>query len=444
HMNGETDYYENVHRMRHRDGHWVYILDRGKIVDWNADGLPIRFTGTHTDITAQKKLEIQAEQASQAKTIFLANVSHELRTPIHGMLGMVELLNRGNLDAEQSKYLAHISESGRSLLSLVNDLLEFSRVEARDLTLSDGDFGIDDFVSTLRQQFEPQFGERGLSFSVELSPRMPGEIRCDELRLKQVISNLLVNALKYTEHGSVRLRIFPVSSFHPSPGLLVEVEDSGRGIRSENIQRIFESFVQEEFAGKPGQGGVGLGLSISKALVERMGGQLEILSDIGKGTIARFSIPVKNGQASKEQKEPSDLWFAENSFGILLVEDTPLNQLLMERFLRFIGLDCETVSSGTDCLERVGRGGIDLVLLDLGLPDHSGLHVAGEIRSNSVHQPYIVAVTADAFEDTRSKCQEAGINDFLPKPFDLEQLSACIGKFVEHSKSVQASAAIDA
>ncbi len=430
HMDGRRDFYENIHRMKHRDGHWVYILDRGRIVEWDEEGKPVRFTGTHTDISREKNAQMAAAEASRAKSIFLASMSHELRTPIHGMLGMAELLDRGVSDEEQSQYLAYIQDAGKSLLRLISDILDVSRFETNSIDIRPSDFALRKHLEDTVELHRKQFNEKGITLKLEMEDG-PQYIRADPIRLRQIISNLINNALKFTARGEVRVQARTLSVDESQYDLMISVMDTGEGIHAEHLDQIFDLFVQAPESRSELHEGVGLGLSICKSLVEKMGGSIQASSEVGSGSRFSFTIPVTEVSSITEpvRKPVSD--FSGKNLKILVVEDSDLNQVLVRRFLQSLGLDCEIVDSGPDALDRVRSDNLNLVFMDLGIPGMGGLETTRQIRKLDIRQPHIIALTADAFIETREECLEAGMDQFLSKPFNLHQLSDALGVAVE-------------
>tara|TARA_B100001939_G_scaffold348199_1_gene373722 strand:- start:11274 stop:13010 length:1737 start_codon:yes stop_codon:yes gene_type:complete len=431
HMDGRRDFYENIHRMKHRDGHWVYILDRGRIVEWDEDGKPVRFTGTHTDISREKNAQMAAAEASRAKSIFLASMSHELRTPIHGMLGMAELLDRGVSKAEQSQYLAYIQDAGKSLLRLISDILDVSRFETNSIDIRPSDFALRKHLEDTVELHRKQFNEKGITLELEIEEDTSQYIRADPIRLRQIISNLINNALKFTARGEVRVQARTLSVDESQYDLMISVMDTGEGIHAEHLDQIFDLFVQAPESRSELHEGVGLGLSICKSLVEKMGGSIEASSEVGSGSRFSFKIPVTEVSSVTEPVRNPVSDFSGANLKILVVEDSDLNQVLVRRFLQYLGLDCEIVDSGPDALDRVRSDNLNLVFMDLGIPGMGGLETTRQIRKLDIRQPHIIALTADAFIETREECLEAGMNQFLSKPFNLHQLSDALGVAVE-------------
>ncbi len=426
HMEGRTDFYENVHRMKHRDGRWIYILDRGRIVEWDEEGQPIRFTGTHTDISREKNAEMAAAEALKAKSLFLASMSHELRTPIHGMLGMAELLQHGVSAAEQEQYLHYIESAGKSLLRLISDILDVSRFEADSVQLKPVRFSLrKHFEETLEMHRKP-FNEKGLTLKLEMAKGGPEFIKADSIRLRQIVSNLINNALKFTDRGGALVRVHAKLRAPKQWDLTVSVEDTGRGIEQQNLEQVFDLFVQGNQGKHLVQEGVGLGLHICKTLVEKMGGDIQASSQMEKGSEFSFCIPVAEAIAAEDFTRKRTENFSESGLRILVVEDSELNRVLIRRFLAYLGLECQTVETGLEALQNVENHNPDLIFMDLGIPGMGGLETTRRIRALPIAQPHIIALTADAFLETQQECMAAGMNQFLSKPFDLHQLSECI------------------
>ncbi len=468
HLSGETPFYENVHRMRHRDGHWVHILDRGRVVERDADGQPVRFTGTHTDISAQREAELAAQAASRIKSEFLATMSHEIRTPLCGIMGLIEVLESTGISEAQREHTALIKRCGDHLRVVLDEVLELTRLESRSLELQMEAFDLNMLAKDLHGLF---LGE-ALSKGIELrpAPRIspPAQLIGDRHRLQQVFSNLLSNAVKFTDEGHVELDLW----LEESPlRLHASVKDTGRGIT--NPERIWEVFQQEDATIAANYGGSGLGLTITQELIQLMGGTIKVQSTREQGSCFEISVPVDRAapaageglrpgrqgpegpgldarldpgadrEADPEANRtgpPSRPGGAENadletpsetshqgppSPRVLAADDNPVNRQILGHFLGELGLEYEVVEDGQAAIDAASASPFDLVLLDLQMPRCCGVTAARAIKSQAgTHMPRIVAVTADVFNALQLEESDALFDAVVTKPFCLGDIRA--------------------
>lgn len=420
HMEGRVPFYENIHRMKHKDGTWRYILDRGKIVQRDKEGNPIRFTGTHTDITAQKTAETNALEASRAKSKFLAHMSHEIRTPLNGVLGMADVLADMHLSQDQAKTLKVLKESGTHLQSVLNDILDFSKIEEGALSFNNEVFSVKELVNKAILLFSEKAKDKGVEMIAEVTPRVEDVRIGDTTRIRQVIYNLLSNALKFTNSGSVRLVVDGSDE-----RLLLSVADTGVGMK--DTKGIFDRFKQADSSVTKQYGGTGLGLAITARLVEMMQGSISVDSTVGKGSTFNCDLLVP---VSKQQIEHynSDSIVSDKAkqLRVLVAEDNPTNQLVIEKSLEFLGISCKIVENGQLAVDAVETKDFDLVLMDLHMPILGGYEAAKRIReiknAKGASSPEVVALTADVMTETRDQCHEVGMIRLLGKPFQRRQL----------------------
>lgn len=374
--------------------------------------------------TVLEKAREEAEANAQAKEAFLARVSHELRTPMNGILGLADLMERTSLDPKQYQYIKLLRQSAKSLVALVNEVLDIEKIGSGKMELHPEVFHLSDRMQALLDLFTETAQGKGLTLDLEVESGLPDSFRGDINRIVQVLGNLLSNAIKFTDSGSVTLQVGAAAH-----GMIrFQVVDTGIGIEPESLERIFEPFVQARSSGQLNRPGTGLGLTICKELAEVMGGRIEVESVPDKGSTFRFILPLETvddvleTNAQENTRSSGDLLVGKR---ILLVEDVPLNRFLVEEMTRDWGIVLETAVDGSVGVQRVTQKQFDLVLMDIQMPVMDGVQATRAIRSlpdASRAAVPIVALSANAFESDRLKYLEAGMNDALSKPFDADTL----------------------
>jgi len=431
HMNGETEYYENIHRMKHRDGHWVYILDRGRIAEWDDQGNAIRFTGTHTDITREKEAELKALAAVKAKSMFLANMSHEIRTPLNGMLGLLQLLQETPLNTQQEEWVEVIMACGEGLLAVINDILDLSKIDNGKITIEPVQADIRKAFKLVYDLFQEKAHSKHLDYKLNIDEQLPELLLIDIQRIKQVLLNLVSNAIKFTDEGSVTISVESQPLEDDLLELIVSVQDTGKGIGNSDV--IWEQFTQEDNSIEREFGGTGLGLSISKGLITMMGGAIELISEVGVGSTFQFRIPCQRAELSTHSQKYS---IDKNSLvpcKILVAEDNHVNQLVIHHVLLNLGMYPKIVSDGEAAVEACKREEFELIFMDLHMPKLNGIEASQKIHSEGsiMGNPTIVALSADAMSGSREACLEAGMIDFVYKPFKIDEIIKVIANVTE-------------
>jgi signal transduction histidine kinase/ActR/RegA family two-component response regulator len=400
---------------------------RGRHSPFARHGETLGLLWMYQDVTAERQAHEALEAAARAKSEFLANMSHEIRTPLNGIVGVAELLREGLHPAEQRELLDVLQQSAQALAALVNDVLDLSKAESGQMILERTPFSPAEVVRQVSAVFAPVAAAKGLRFTTAAEPEAGAPVLGDPLRLRQVFSNLAGNAVKFTESGEVALRLSA-----PEPGRLeFEVWDTGIGFDPAAAERIFDRFVQADSSTTRQCGGTGLGLAITKNLVELMGGEIGAESETGKGSRFWVRLTLPPAPATPE-REPSAASAVALGARILLVEDHTVNQLLTQRLLARLGCEVDLAADGERALEAFSPGRYDAILMDCHMPRLDGFLATAAIRQRElagVRVP-IIALTASVLEEDRRRCREAGMDDFLPKPLDLAELSRTLERWV--------------
>lgn len=434
HLKGEIPVYRCEVRVRAKNGRWKWILDVGEVTERDQDGRPTRMLGVHTDVTDLREAREQAEAADRAKSEFLSNMSHELRTPLNGVLGYTQiLLNDSKLNEDQQHGLNAIRNCGEHLLTLINDVLDLSKIEAGRLELEPDACDFHALLQSVRDVFAQRAADKGLQLEIDVAPEVARVIRTDSTKLKQVLVNLVGNAVKFTERGSVKVSV----SEMPDQRLQIAVSDTGVGMTPDDLENAFDPFKQAA-AGKQA-GGTGLGLAISQRIVEAMKGSLTAESRVGSGSVFTLRIPLV------EEHEEALAAVATQTLGssaphlpasvrkrILIADDREENRDVLDRLLRGAGFETVLVNDGQAVLDVLVREPIDLVLMDVRMPRLNGIEATRRLRHDlQLRNLPVIAVTASVFPNQRQRIIEVGCDDFLGKPLRADELFA---KLQQHLK----------
>ena len=440
--NGEVRYLHSIGRTARNE--------RGQIV---------KLYGAVMDITERKQIEMElvrqnraleeaiavaqaADSANQAKSDFLANMSHEIRTPMNVILSVAQLLDMTELNQKQKDLLTTLQDNGARLLSLIDDILDLSKIEARELKLNSQEFTLETLAKNVLDSFTPQAQAKGLSLNLNLQPDLPQVLLGDEFRLRQVLNNLVSNALKFTEQGQITIEIGSETELtepQSSIRLRFSIIDTGIGIPASQQENLFQPFTQVDTSMTRIYGGTGLGLTICRRIVELMEGSIGVKSAIAKGSTFWFTVPLEVVVATEvtpEETTPLPQEIMTDSVKdprILIVEDYPDNRETLSLMLDLLNYQADSVDNGRKALEQLLQQQYDLILMDCQMPVIDGYHTTGMIREREGTEKHtiIVGLTAHAMKGDRQKCLDAGMDDYLSKPIDLDRLSDILQKWLK-------------
>ena len=448
----------HVARYRVRKGsEWLWVESHGMVAERDAQGRPLRLMGTHADITLRKQEEqelerarLLAQQASEAKSRFVAGLSHEVRTPLNALMGLIQLIQDSPLSADQKRWVDLMDRSANALLTLVSDVLDFARIEAGKVKIESLRFDLHDLLHEASNLYADQARAKTVGWDLVISPQVPQFAQGDPNRLRQVLLNLLSNALKFTPPGgraTLSADLHTGSSGNGgAPELRLRVQDTGPGIPTSEHAQVFKAFDQGDSSTARRFGGSGLGLPISSNLMRLMGGRIELDSELGKGSSFVAAMPWKSARAAEvtDTDTPASTSLATQlatqrfaGLSVLVADDHPVNVLLLEELLSRLGCKARVARDGLEAVAEYKRGGVDLVLMDVQMPGISGLEATRQIReaeSNAEPQATrlpIIAITANATVGDREACLVAGMDGYLSKPIRPVNLLAEMGRICD-------------
>ena len=438
HINGQSDIFSVEVRLRHKDGHYVWVQISGCITEYDAQNKPLIMAGTQQDITDRKQKEdLEKEMQVARKSIefkqnFLANMSHEIRTPLTGVLGMIEILSTTELTPLQKEHLNTLKHSSENLREIINQVLDFSKIEAGKAKLKIKTFAFEQLATDARKLFD-SICTRNIRFNSFINFDIPEIISADQGRINQIVNNLVSNAVKYTQEGEVLFKAYALQKDASNQliKIKIEIQDTGLGIHPSKHSRLFTPFSQIDEKDTRSIDGTGLGLAICKELSKLHGGEIGFESQPGKGStfwftfLAHYGLEI-NPEQSQQEHESKETTV---NLDILFVEDKAVNQKVAKLMLESLGHKVTLASNGQEALDLFKPGLFDLILMDIQMPVMDGITAVKNLRGSYQKLPPIVGLSANAFEGDRERYMEQGMDEYLTKPFSSDDLNRIIHLF---------------
>ena len=451
HLEGEE--YIVEYRIRCKNEGYKWIRSKGRISEWGDEGNPIRMVGTNEDITKEKRiqeelkekykqlelLKREAENANKAKSQFLANMSHEIRTPMNGVIATIQLLQLTDLTEEQRKYVQMLKNSADTLLAIINDLLDISKLESGKIELNPEPFNLKETLSSIYEDLLVAGNSKGLEIGYYLDRNIDFHIIGDELKLRIILTNLINNAVKFTDKGSISFRIKLIASDVKRETIEFCVKDTGIGIEESYQEKIFDNFSQGDLSSRKKYVGTGLGLAIVKRLAALMGGHISFKSKVGEGSTFYFTCTFEKANRRADGLKEKDV--VEQKIRpipdkvILCVEDNLINQEIMENIITKKGYKYIAAYDGNEALEKLKDNQIALILMDIQMPGRNGYEITKMIRNmdDPIKDVPIIGITAYTIYEDREKCIQAGMNDYISKPLDIGEFYKMLDFYLGNS-----------